>query len=146
MITTAMPRRSRIFPGYSRRGIALSISAAAVLGLVGVVGAVLLRSDVRHSEAPLFPTVRRAIEGFGVGSLIFLGLAGFVVGLFRRAPWFIIGLSTMALFPLLSLAELIADPTSHSLLPLEWFVYGVETTPAILGAYLATLLGGKAAL
>jgi hypothetical protein len=132
--------RSRIFPMYSRRGVAASLAAAAVLGCLGVLGAVLLRAKVHSYQAPLFPLVRTAIEGFSIGSVAALGVVGFLVGLFRQAPWFVIGLSTMALFPLFSIAEMLVDPTSHNLFPLEWAMYAVATTPAILGAYAATRL------
>ncbi|MEN3340293.1 MAG: hypothetical protein V7647_3969 [Acidobacteriota bacterium] len=44
---------------------------------------------------------------------------------------------TMAAFPLISIVEIVIDPASHSLLPIEWFLYLLESLPGIAGAYLA---------
>jgi hypothetical protein len=133
--------RSHIFPLYSRRGVVASIAAAASLGCLGVLGAALLDPGLHHYESPLFPLVRAAIEDFGTRSLVALAGAGFLVGLFRGAPWPVIGLSTMALFPLFSVAEMLVDPTSHNLFPLEWLMYAAATLPAMFGAYVGTRLG-----
>ena len=39
-----------------------------------------------------------------------------------------LGFSTIVLFPIASIAELIVDPTSHNLWPLEFFIWHVEHT------------------
>jgi hypothetical protein len=69
-------------------------------------------------------------------TLVLLFVAGLTVGAFRRAPSLLIGLSSMGLFPLASVAEMVADPKSHNLFPIEWFLYGLATIPAIAGSTL----------
>jgi hypothetical protein len=64
-------------------------------------------------------------------------LPGLAVGSFRRASPLLIGMCTMAAFPLISIVEIVIDPASHSLLPIEWFLYLLESLPGIAGAYLA---------
>lgn len=45
----------------------------------------------------------------------------------------------MAAFPVIALAEVILDPKTHNLLPLEFIIYGLMALPGLLGA-----LGGRA--
>ncbi len=117
-------------------GVILSCVAAAILGLVGVALAGELAPPLSGHESPLFPAVDRGVEGMNGASLVLLGLAGFAPAAFRRAHPLLVGISTMALFPVLSIAEMVADPTSHNLWPFEWFFYALETLPGILGAFL----------
>jgi hypothetical protein len=111
-------------------------SAAALLGLAAVVGAAVLTDAPRH-DASVFPLVARGVEEFGRVSLELLFIVGLGVGLFRGASPLLTGLCTMAAFPLISLLEIAIDPTSHSLVPIEWFIYLVESLPGIAGAYAA---------
>lgn len=120
---------------YTPVGIGLSMAASAVLGCTAVIVAVAGQPLQRY-EAPLFPVLRTAWEGANAKTLIFLFLAGLIVGVFRRSPSLLIGVSAMALFPLASVAEMVADPKSHNLFPIEWFLYGLATIPAIAGAAL----------
>lgn len=117
-------------------GLVLSCVAAAGLGVAAVVLPVHGNPALQHYDSPLFPDVRRGIEGMNGASLVFLALAGFIPAAFGRAHPLLIGVATMALFPFMSFAEMIADPTSHNLWPFEWVLYGVETAPGILGAFL----------
>jgi hypothetical protein len=90
--------------------------AAAVLGVAAVVLAVHGHA-VDRSTSPLFPAVARGIEGLNGWSVIFLIVAGFILGVFGRAHPLLVGLATMAFFPMMSLADVIVDSTSHNLLP-----------------------------
>ncbi|MBV6499216.1 MAG: hypothetical protein CJBNEKGG_01667 [Prosthecobacter sp.] len=82
---------------------------------------------------------KNMIDGMRPESLLFLLLSGFLGGLtFPRNAW-IIGPATMAAFPVIALAEVILDPKTHNLLPLEFIIYGLMALPGLLGA-----LGGRA--
>jgi hypothetical protein len=48
-----------------------------------------------------------------------------------------IGLTTMALFPIMAIFEMFVDSSSHSMLPIEFIFYAAYTVPAIIGAYIA---------
>jgi hypothetical protein len=122
-------------------GTIISCIVAAALGVTAIVLAGRGNSVPQDYSAPLFPAVRRGIEGMNGGSVLLLLGAGLIPGLFGRAHPLLIGLSTMALFPLMSIAEVIVDPTSHNLLPFEWILYGLETAPGIIGAFTGRWYG-----
>lgn len=82
---------------------------------------------------------RNMIDGMRLESLLFLMLSGFLIGRARPQHAWVIGLATMASFPVIALVEVILDPTTHNLLPLEFIGYGLMTLPGLLGA-----LGGRA--
>jgi hypothetical protein len=113
-----------------------SCGAAALLGVGAVVLGVDGRGTLEGGTSPLFPAVARGVErlnGWSVGLLL---LAGFIPGAFGKAHPLLVGLATMALFPIMSLADIVVDQTSHNLWPLEWGIYTVLTAPGILGAFL----------
>ena len=107
--------------------------AAALLG----VGAVTLAGNGQPDvgTSPLFPAVARGIEGLNEGSFVLLAGAGFIVALLGPAHPLLVGLSTMALFPLISIADMVVDPTSHNLFPFEWAMYALLTLPGVAGAF-----------
>jgi len=117
-----------------------SCGAAALLGVGAVVLGVYGRGAVEGDTSPLFPAVARGVEGLNGWSVVFLVLAGFIPGTFGKAHPLLIGLATMALLPIMSLADIVVDQTSHNLLPFEWAIYGVLTVPGILGALLGRRL------
>ena len=108
--------------------------AAAALGVAAVVLAVHGHA-VDGSASPVFPAVARGIEGLNGWSVIFLIVAGFILGVFGKAHPLLIGLATMAFFPMMSLVDVIVDSTSHNLLPFECAIYAFLTVPGILGAF-----------
>jgi hypothetical protein len=124
-------------PKYRTHGVVASMLAAAILGVAAIILGVVGDPSARHYDAPLFPLIRTGIEGMNGGTLLFLAVVGLLVASVGEAPPLLIGLCTMAFFPFLSLAEVLIDPKSHSLLPLEWLLYAFETIPGIAGAYLA---------
>jgi hypothetical protein len=131
-----MERREET-PSHVWIGLLTSCSAAAALGVGAVILAVYPDPALDY-ESPLFPAVRRGIEGMNGWSITFLVLAGFIPACFGRVHPLLVGLATMALFPAMSLAEMVVDPTSHNLWPFEWAMYAVLTVPGIVGA-----LGGR---
>ena len=110
------------------------LSAAAFAGLVAVMLPVALNPTLRHYDAPLFPWVRTGWEGAGLLTVFLLGLAGLGVAVMSKTRPLALGIATMALFPVMSIDEIIVDPTSHNLLPLEWLMYLAATAPGIAGA------------
>ncbi len=126
-----------------------SCGAAALLGVGAVVLGVYGRGTVEGGASPLFPAVARGIEGLNARSVALLIGAGFIPGALGKAHPLLIGLATMALFPIMSVADVVVDGTSHNLLPFEWAIYCVLTCPGILGAFVGRrfkhfLLGGRA--
>ena len=111
----------------------LSISA---LGIVSVILPVLFLPDLKHYESPLFPLLRTGFEEMSLWSFVFLFLAGLIGRLFVNLPGWKIGLLTIVFFPLAAIFEMIVDPTSHNLFPIEFFFYALYSIPAMLGAYI----------
>ena len=110
---------------------------ASILGLLSVVLPTFFQHDLKKYDAPLFPLIRTGIEGISSWSFGLLFCSGFGLKLMSRLSGWKIGLATMALFPIMTIIELIADSSSHNLLPIEFIFYAVFSLPAILGAYLA---------
>jgi integral membrane sensor domain MASE1 len=69
-------------------------------------------------------------------TFIFLFVSGLLLGLLGRGHPFLLGLATLALLPLLAVAEMVVSPTSHNLWPLEFAIYGFVSLSAVLGAYI----------
>jgi hypothetical protein len=119
---------------------AASLVLVSILGMVSIILPVFILGDLRHYESPLFPLIRTGIEGFSLYSLLFLLVSGSTVKLFSDIPFWKIGLMSMALFPLATLCEMIADSSSHNMFPIEFIFYGFYTIPAILGAYSSQVI------
>lgn len=113
---------------------------AAILGLVSVTVPPLLNTGTKYYNSPLFPWVVTGIENLSLSTIGFLFLSGMLLGLLcPEHPW-LLGLGTMALFPILSLIEMVVDSSSHNLLPFELFLYMFMTVPGIIGAYIGSFL------
>jgi hypothetical protein len=113
--------------------------AAAALGVVSVVAPVFILSR-KVFAAPLFPWVRSGIEGFSLLSAFLLFASGVLIG-FRTSKYpLMFGMCTMAPFPLLAVAEMVADAKSHNLWPFEFLCYGVISLVAVAGAYVGKRL------
>lgn len=93
-----------------------------------------------------FPS-KNMIDGMQLISLVFLMLVGFGCGLVFTSLFWVAGLASMSLFPIISIIDIIQDPSSHNLLPLEFILYAFLTLPAIFGGALgwlyATTLGRR---
>ncbi|WP_075350834.1 hypothetical protein [Algoriphagus marinus] len=110
---------------------------ASILGVISIVLPTFFLPDLRQYDSPLFPLIRTGIEGISSWSFGLLFLSGFGVKLLSKLSSWKIGLSTMALFPIMAIFEMIVDPSSHNMLPIEFIFYAVYSVPAIIGAYLA---------
>lgn len=108
---------------------------ASVLGLVSIIAPVFILS-LKHYDAPLFPWVRSGIEGLSFLSALLLVLSGLALGYRCPKHPFLVGVCTMAAFPLLALIEMLADTNSHNLFPIEFFFYGLISLIPVAGAYV----------
>jgi hypothetical protein len=81
--------------------------------------------------------IRTGIEGISIWSFGLLLLSGFGVKLLSKLSGWKIGLTTMALFPIMALFEMIVDSSSHNMFPFEFILYAAYSVPAMIGAYLA---------
>ena len=102
----------------------VDILAAAAVGFASIIAPIFFL-PVRAYDAPLFPWVRTAIENLGLISLLLLVASGILFGLISSAKSWLVGFSMIALFPLSSILEGIADPHFHRLFGLELCVYAV---------------------
>lgn len=120
---------------------------ASILGLISIVIPTLFMPELKQYEAPLFPLIRTGIEGISTWSFGLLFLSGFGMKYFSYLSGWKIGLTIMALFPIMAIFEILVDSSSHNMLPIEFIFYLVYSIPAILGAYLAEgiklVLGSK---
>jgi hypothetical protein len=115
--------------------------AVSILGIASIIVPVYILGDsLKQYDSPLFPILRTGLEGFSLYSLLFLFLSGFIIKLFSAIPSWKIGLMSMALFPLATICEMIADSSSHNMLPFEFIFYGFYTIPAIIGAYTSQVI------
>ena len=133
------PKEARV-PQLNLVGV---IIVAAVLGFISITSVpyIIPGKKVVLYEAPLFPFIQTAIENLSIlpttGLLI---LSGGIVGYLKPEKWGLLGFSTIVLFPLASIAEMILYPTTHNLWPLEFFVYCMLSIPALVGALIGSRL------
>jgi hypothetical protein len=121
----------------TRTLLELLLSAAA--GFVAFLAPVILDPPKAWPVAPLFPVVRETVEHVHPASFVAVALVGLLAGFLGRANWAILGLGTMALLPLCTIAEIAADSTSHNLFPFEFVMYAVFALPAVGAAGLGRI-------
>jgi len=63
---------------------------------------------------------------------------GFSLGTVGPRVWWLVGLSTMFIFPIVAICEMIISPTSHNLWPFEFLLYGLFSIPAIIGSFVGS--------
>jgi hypothetical protein len=83
---------------------------------------------------------KNMIDGMRPISLLFLVLVGFGCGLAVSHRFWVAGLASMALFPVMAIVGAVRDPTSHNVLGIEFVMYAFLTLPAILGGALGKLI------
>lgn len=110
---------------------------ASILGVISIVLPTFFLPDLKQYDSPLFPLIRTGIEGISFWSFGLLLLSGFGVKLLSKLSGWKIGLTTMALFPIIAIFEIIVDSSAHNMFPIEFILYAVYSVPAIIGAYLA---------
>jgi hypothetical protein len=114
--------------------LVFTLATASLLGLLAIVAPVWIL-DLRRYTAPLFPLIRSGVEGMSLLTLVFLFCAGFLVGCFGVGHPLLLGMATVALLPILAIAEMSVSSTTHNLWPLEFIIYGVICLCAVAGAF-----------
>jgi hypothetical protein len=110
---------------------------ASILGVISIVIPTFFLPDLKHYDSPLFPLIRTGIEGISIWSFSLLLLSGLGVKLLSNLSGWKIGLTTMALFPIMAIFEIIVDSSSHIMFPFEFIGYALYSIPAIIGTYIA---------
>lgn len=114
----------------------LLFTMTAFLGLAAIIIPPLVLSE-KYYEAPLFPLVKTGIEKFSIFSMILLILCGMIPGILSPEREWLWGLATVFFLPFLAIAEMIVDPTSHTLWPIEFTLsYGFIALFGAIGAAL----------
>ena len=83
---------------------------------------------------------KNMVDGMRPVSLLYLLLVGFGCGLAVPHRFWVAGLASMALFPVMAIVGAVRDPTSHNLLGIEFVMYAFLTLPAILGGALGKMI------
>lgn len=83
---------------------------------------------------------KNMVDGMELISLLYLTLVGFGCGLAVPHRFWVAGLASMSLFPVMAIVGAVRDPTSHDLLGIEFVMYGFLTLPAILGGALGKMI------
>ena len=119
------------------------VIVAAVLGFISITCPpyIIPGKKVVSYEATLFGFIQTAIENLSIlPTTILLMLSGCFVGYLKPEKWALLGFSTIILFPIVSITEMILHPTTHNLWPIEFFVYCILSIPAIVGALIGSKL------
>lgn len=83
----------------------------------------------------MFPLLATGVEHMSLPTLGLLFLSGVLLGgVFRHEASWLASVLVMAAMPVVALAELVKDGSSHNLLPLELVMYGALTVLTLLGA------------
>lgn len=115
-----------------------------ILGLLAIVVPAYFTStnSITYPDS-LFPLIRLAVEKISYWSAILLFFTGFIMKFFTSLNGWKVGLLTIALLPVITFLEIIADSSSHNLWPIEFVFYAVFSIPAIIGAWLSHFLRKK---
>ena len=95
----------------------------AVLGLAALLGLGATRSE---------GGVLRILLTVTIGAAVFGGL--------RIVHPLFLGLATVALLPVVSLADMLSGGGSHNLWPIEWLFYALLAVPATGGAWAGDMI------
>ena len=116
----------------NRKSVGLLI--APVLGLLSLLVPILIQPPARHRDAPLFPLLSDAVEGVGWPALLLLFTSGCLLGAFSTTRAMVLGAAAIAPLPIATVLEMIKDPTSHNLFPLEFVMYAFYGLIVVAGA------------
>lgn len=127
----SMPRENNTQPVSV--ALALTFAASALAGFACVVvPAYVLQNE--NNPIPLWP-IGKVVERIRfLPSFIGLFVTGLACGYWQPRYWHLLGLSTVALLPAVAIIEMLLDPKSHNLWPIEFIIYGLYAIPGFLGA------------
>jgi hypothetical protein len=111
---------------------------APVLGVMSLVLPVWIHGLPGEPTSPLFPILASGIEHMSALTLLLLFLSGAILGgAFRHPASWVASIAVMAAMPVVIVADVLVDPTSHNLFPVELVIYGVLSVLALVGALVA---------
>ncbi|MDI6810019.1 MAG: hypothetical protein QME66_13825 [Candidatus Eisenbacteria bacterium] len=120
---------------------AILFLAAAIGGVLCVVLPAFLSGITRSYDAPLFAVLRTSVENLRfLPTAISLFVLGVGLGLLNPNHWLVLAVGTVAVFPVAAILEMMVDPSSHNLWPIEFLVYAVLGIPSILGSWGGRLI------
>jgi hypothetical protein len=121
--------------------LALTTSVAAVVGLACIIAPpFLLPGSIQSTyTAPLFPTLRTALENLAFGpTMLSLFVLGIVLGAVQPRSWWLVGAAPVALLPVAAVLEMVVSPTSHNLWPIEFAFYAFVGLSSFFGAFIGS--------
>jgi hypothetical protein len=71
-----------------------------------------------------------------VFTFVILFVGGIVLGLIFSIQPVLLGMFSMAAMPVFSILEMIVDPNSHNLFPIEFIIYAVVSMVTVGGVFL----------
>jgi len=83
---------------------------------------------------------KNMLDGMQLISLFYLMSVGFGCGLAVPHRFWVAGLASMSLFPVMAIIGVLRDPTSHNLLGVEFIMYGFLTLPVLFGAAVGKVI------
>jgi hypothetical protein len=115
----------------------LELVVAMFLGAIAILTPVLLNSDIYYRPAVFLPFMGAA-EKMNWLSFLLLFVVGVALGRLATAPFWLLGLATMWLFPVWSYLDLKAGDAvgldNHNLAPIEWAAYVLVSLIGVAGA------------
>ena len=106
------------------------------LGITSLLGPVVYSPPSQLYHSPLLPIVRAAVEQMSPATFLLLFLSGLVLGLLRSAP--ICAAATILWLPVVAVAEMLVDATSHNLWPMEFVIYALLSVVPISGSFVGS--------
>lgn len=125
----------------SPQALAFWLVFAAGLGFLAIVLPPYMQSK---EVAPFhfFDAVAYAVEKQSYWSLILLFGVGVLIGWRSPRYWVVKCCATMALFPVVAIADMMLHRGSHNLLPFEFAIYVAEIIPALAGGKVGLSVAG----
>lgn len=121
-----------------KKHILIESTIAAILGYCAIAIFTVLSPSFEPTDTWIFSFFQEIVEKMNSHTFLLLALIGFLIAFFGRAPSLIIGASTMAIFPIISLLDMLAGSffgrSDHNLFPIEWFIYMLISIYGIAGA------------
>jgi hypothetical protein len=121
----------------SWKRILASCLVGIVVGFVLITLPSILHRDHVHS---VFDLVRSSVKNMSSVDLVLLFAGGFFWGLALKWPYsFFAAGCQVAGLPLIAVLEMISDPTSHNLWPIEFLIYGALALVCLIGMTVGLL-------
>ena len=122
-----------------------SLVLSPLLGFMAFFVPVLFTGNKEFIEEISFVSlVSRTFENMVILPTLFsLFAVGFLLGFLCKKFWWLLGLITVLIFPVMSVYEMNVSPTSHNLWPIEFIIYGALSIPAITGSFFGSRISSR---